>query len=183
VIIVDEKLEIGSIFHVHCYKHDGKVHKSWNEVVLICETDEFLICGNDNAKVIEADGRSWRTGEPAIIFYNKKNWYDVIAQLKKSGITYYCDIASPCVIDENVIKYIDYDLDVRVFVDGAFKIKDRGEYNYHKRVMSYSKGLDKVLKSELTNLIELIKNKKGPFEPGIIEKYYKQYNELKNSSK
>lgn len=52
--------------------------------------------------------------------------------VKANGIFYYCNIASPYVIDEGILKYIDYDLDLRVFNDGAFKILDRNEYNYHK---------------------------------------------------
>ena len=41
-------------------------------------------------------------------------------------------MASPYIIDENVIKYIDYDLDLRVFPDGGYKILD---YNDEKGVL------------------------------------------------
>ena len=62
------------------------------------------------------------------MFFYKKRWFNIIAQLKPNGIFYYCNIASPYVIDEGILKYIDYDLDLRVFNDGAFKILDRNEY-------------------------------------------------------
>ena len=31
---------------------------------------------------------------------------------------YYCNMASPYYLDEEALKYIDYDLDVKVFTDG-----------------------------------------------------------------
>ena len=36
------------------------------------------------------------------------------------------------IIEENTIKYIDYDLDLRIFPKGDYKILDKLEYEYHK---------------------------------------------------
>ena len=71
--------------------------------------------------------------------------------LKKDGIYYYCNIATPFIIEENTIKYIDYDLDLRIFPTGEFKILDKLEYEYHKKIMNYSKKLDKVIKGSIDN--------------------------------
>ncbi len=175
-----KKNKIGERYIIHSYKHDGSIHRAWDEAVLLDECDDYLVFGNDRTKVIESDGRSWKTKEPAIMYFFKNNWYNVIGQCKKDGIYYYCNIASPFVIDEKTIKYIDYDLDLRVFPDGAFKVLDRGEYNYHKNKMHYSDEIDLVLKEELSNLIELARNHKGPFEKSKIEEYYKIYKTHKN---
>jgi protein associated with RNAse G/E len=171
---------IGERYIIHSYKHVGSIHRAWDEAILLDETDEYLVFGNDRTKVIESDGRSWKTKEPAIMYFFKDKWYNVIGQYKKDGIYYYCNIASPCVIDQKTIKYIDYDLDLRVFPDGAFKILDRGEYNYHKNKMNYSDQIDTILKSELSALIELARAKSGPFEKEQIEYYYPIYKKYKN---
>ena len=172
----------GARYIIHSYKHDGSIHRAWDEAVLLDEQDDYLVFGNDRTKVIESDGRSWKTKEPAIMYFFKNNWYNVIGQYKKDGIYYYCNIASPFVIDDKTIKYIDYDLDLRVFPDGAFKVLDRGEYNYHKNKMHYSNDIDLVLKEELSNLIDLARNRQGPFEKKRIEEYYKEYRKYKNNS-
>ena len=52
-------------------------------------------------------------------------------------------------------------------------------YKYHKNLMGYSKDLDKVLKSELTNLIDRVRKKELSFAPGTVEKYYEEYKKLK----
>ena len=70
-------------------------------------------------------------------------------------------------------------MDLRVFPDGSFKVLDRGEYNYHKSKMKYSEEIDSIVKDELTNLIEKVRKKEFPFNSEIIEKYHKQYEELK----
>ena len=113
------------------------------------------------------------------MFFYKKHWFNVIGQLKKYGLFYYCNIASPYLIDGKVIKYIDYDLDLRVFPDGGFRILDRNEYNYHKKQMHYSNEIDTIVKSELSYLIEKKRAEDGPFQPGIIEKYYELYENVK----
>ncbi len=170
--------KVGDRLTINCYKHNGKIHRSWDEATILEIGEDYLVCANNKAKVTENDGRSYYTNEPAIIFFYKNRWYNVIAQLKSHGLFYYCNIATPYVIDENIIKYIDYDLDLRVFPDGGFRVLDRNEYKYHKKIMHYSDDLDLVLRSELSNLIELKRKDKGPFDKKTIDKYYQIYKEL-----
>lgn len=173
-----KKIETGERMVIHSYKHDGNIHRSWDEAVLLKKTDEYLVFGNEKTRVIESDGRSWKTKEPAVLIFFKNKWYNIIGQYKKDGIYYYCNIASPYILEEGAVKYIDYDLDLRVFPDGSFKILDRGEYNYHKTKMNYSIDIDKILKNQLSELIELARNKIGPFNPDIIQDYYKIYKKI-----
>lgn len=173
-------LKIGEVYQIHSYKHNGKIHRSWDEAVLLEIHDDYLIFGNNKTKVTESDGRTWRTKEPAVLYFFYNDWYNIIGQYKKNGIYYYCNIASPFIIEEGTIKYIDYDLDLRVFPDGSFKVLDRGEYKYHKRIMNYSEDLDVILKAELTNLIEIVRKKELAFKVGEIDRYCNLYNELKN---
>ena len=171
-----EQLEIGKKYQIHGYKHDSKIHRSWDEAVLLEIHDDYLIFGNDKTKVTESDGRTWHTKEPAVLYFFYHDWYNIIGQYKKDGIYYYCNIASPFIIEEDTIKYIDYDLDLRVFPDGSFKVLDRGEYKYHKNLMNT---IDTILKKELTNLINLVRRKELAFEQGTVEHYYEKYQELK----
>lgn len=171
----------GSKLQIHCYKHNGKIHRIWEESIVIEETDDYLICGNYKTNVIENDGRSYRTKEPAIIFFYKHNWFNIIAQFKEFGLFYYCNIASPYVFDEDTVKYIDYDLDLRVFPDGGYRVLDKNEYKYHKKIMNYSEELDIVINKELDKLIKMKVNNEGPFNKTILNKYLEEFEILKNS--
>ena len=172
---------VGDKFDIHCYKHNGKLHKVYDEAIYIAEENDYIIFANENVLVTTDDGKSWRTKEPAIMFFSKNNWFNIIGQVKRSGIYYYCNIASPYVIEERTIKYIDYDLDLRVFNDGSFKVLDRGEYHYHKKIMNYSGELDTILKNELTELINIVRAKAYPFNKESIKKYYQIYENLKKN--
>ncbi len=176
-----KKIEIGDRLTIHCYKHDGKLHRTWDEATILEINDEMLVCANNKTIVNESDGRVHQTNEPAILFFYKKRWFNIIGQLKKQGLFYYCNIATPFLIEDNIIKYIDYDLDLRVFPDGAFRVLDRNEYNYHRKLMKYPKELDIILKNELSELIEMKKNNIGPFNKEIIDKYYNLYENIKKN--
>ena len=153
-----KKMKIGDNYTIHCYKHDGHIYNSYEYSVLLDVKKDYIVFGNSKTNVIEAEGSYWRTKEPAIMYFFKDKWYNIIAQLKKDGIYYYCNIASPFVIEQNTIKYIDYDLDLRIFPNGSYKILDRLEYKYHKRIMKYSKNLDIVINNALSELIEFYKS-------------------------
>lgn len=173
------KICMGDNFQMQCYKHNGKIHRSWSEAVMLEENKEYIVLGNNKALVIEADGRTRRTREPAIMYFFKKKWFNVIAQLKADGISYYCNIATPYIIEDGTIKYIDYDLDLRIFNTGEYKILDRMEYKYHKKIMNYSDELDIAVKNGLNELIKLYKSGSDIFSTEKNMNYYKEYLELK----
>ena len=174
-----DELKVGNKYQIHSYKHDGTIHRAWDEAILLEEQDDFLIFGNDRTLVTESDGRTWKTKEPAILFFYKKRWFNVISQKKSDGIYYYCNMASPYILEDNTIKYIDYDLDLRVFSDNSYKVLDKSEYKYHKEKMKYTDEIDKILTEELKDLISIAKNKKDAFDKEYIEKYYKLYENIK----
>lgn len=176
----DGKMKIGDKYKIHCYKHNGNIYQASEEAVILDIKDDYIVCGNNMVMVTETEGRSYQTHELAIIYFYKNNWFNCIAQLKQFGLFYYCNIATPYCIDDNVIKYIDYDLDLRVFPDGGFKILDRNEYNYHKKKMQYPPEIDIIVKKELEKLIEMKKNNEGPFDKAQIDFYQNKYNELIN---
>ena len=175
-----DDLKIGDTLVIHCYKHNGLVYESSKIAYVLDIKDDYIVLGDENVLITKKDGRRWHTKGSAIMFFYKKRWFNIIAQIKNEGIFYYCNIASPFVIDDHALKYIDYDLDLRVFNDGAFKVLDRNEYNYHKKLMNYPKEINYIIKEELSNLIEMKKASEFPFNKESIEYYYDIFQKVKN---
>ena len=173
------KMCIGDNYQIQCYKHNGKIHRSWSEAVVLDVQKDYIVFGNKRALVIEADGRTRRTGEPAVMYFFKNKWFNIIAQLKKDGISYYCNIATPFIIEEGTVKYIDYDLDLRIYNTGEYKILDRMEYKYHKKIMNYSDDLDRAIKNGLDELIKLYESGSPLFKTETNLKYYEEYLKVK----
>lgn len=175
-------MKIGDSLTIHCYKHNGKIDRISGEATVIDITDDYIVCANNKVKITENDGKSHRTKEAAILFFYKKEWFNILAQLKKYGLFYYCNIASPYIIDGNIIKYIDYDLDLRIFPDGTYKVLDKNEYKFHKMKMHYSDDIDKIVQDSLKSLIKMKENGKNPFNKELIEQYYEKYLKLLQKS-
>ena len=169
-----KNLCIGDKLEIQCYKHNKKIHRAWEEAVVLDVKKDYIVFGNNKTLVIESEGTTWRTKEPAIMYFFKNKWYNVIAQMKKDGIYYYCNIATPFIIEENTIKYIDYDLDLRIFPKGEYKVLDKLEYQYHKKKMGYSKDLDKVINGAF--MFDRVKNEE------YLKLYLKCKEEAKNSN-
>ena len=119
-----KQLKIGSKLSIFAYKHNKELHRMWMSSEIIKKEKNLIILGNLRTKVIEANGKSWMTKEPSITFFSSKYFFNIIDMIKKDGIYFYCNLSSPSVIDSEGLKYIDYDLDVRVTPDFKYAILD-----------------------------------------------------------
>ena len=166
---------VGKDLQIQSYKHDETLHRIWEKATVVEQTDEYVIVINKRTKVIEANGRFWHTREPSVSWFYKNNWFNIIGIIKKEGLHFYCNIASPYLVDEEALKYIDYDLDIKVLDDFSYTVLDRNEYNKHMEKMHYSKELKVILERELIHLKKMIDNKEGPFNKKVVDDWYTIY--------
>lgn len=184
------KLKSGKKVQIHSFKHDGSLHRVWISSFVIDDTNPFLITGNQKTKVIESDGRSWYTKEPAIIYFFEKEWFNIIAMLKKDGIHYYCNISSPYVYDGEAIKYIDYDLDIKVYPNHKLFVLDQKEYDEHSQKMNYPEDIKMIIDHSMEKLKKMINDRVEPFDRKSVlkqhdafKKILKNYQEKANINK
>ena len=48
------------------YKHNGDLHRVWQQAFVVKETNDSMIVINDRVNVVDGDGRRWKTKEPAV---------------------------------------------------------------------------------------------------------------------
>ena len=97
--------------------------------------------------------------------------------IKEDGVCFYCNIASPSLIDHDVIKYIDYDLDAKLFPNGEVRLLDEKEYAHHREFYGYDDELDAILKHTISDIVERMKKRLFPFDENLAKDYYNQFNE------
>lgn len=165
--------------YVQSFKHDGSLHRTWCKAFVLESDEEKIVAVTDRAWVIEADGRKWITREPAVCFFYKKKWFNVISMIRHSGIYYYCNLASPSLFDGEAIKNIDYDLDVKLYPDRSYSILDEDEYKDHARMYVYSEDVMAVVEKSMDQLIEMMEKEVAPFNKECINRYYQLYLDLK----
>ncbi|MEM5144915.1 biofilm phosphatase Bph [Enterococcus faecalis] len=168
----------GEFVTIQSYKHDGHLHRTWRDTMVLKTSEYSLIGVNDHTLVTDSDGRRWVTREPAIVYFHKKYWFNIIAMIREKGVSYYCNLASPYVLDDEALKYIDYDLDIKVFPDGEKRLLDVDEYEFHSKLMDYPEDIDFILKENVKTLVDWINNEKGPFSPEYVDIWYQRYQQL-----
>jgi hypothetical protein len=164
---------------IHSYKHDKSLHRIWKNATILEENDEYFVVANQRTKVVESTGRFWYTREPSVAFFFKNHWYNVIAIIKNEAITYYCNVGSPALIDEEALKYIDYDLDLKVDSDYSYKILDIYEYKMHQKLMNYPEDIKMILAKEMLNLKSRIDKRLIPFNPKLVMSWYQKLLDMK----
>ena len=162
---------------IQAYKHNEELHRQWTHSYVVQDNEDYFVLVSIRAAVVESDGRKWHTKEPAIFILSKKKWFNVIAMLKENGICYYVNIASPAIYDKHFIKYIDYDLDIKLYEDGTTRLLDVSEYKKHADEQGYSEDIKNILQKSVNNVYELINKKEFPFCDEEIQKLYKKFEE------
>ncbi|MCQ2747697.1 MAG: DUF402 domain-containing protein [Mycoplasmoidaceae bacterium] len=97
-------------------------------------------------------------------------------------INYYFNVASPYIFEEDAIKYIDLDLDVRVIDVNSqleiIKVLDEREFEAHAKQMLYPKKLITKSIDVKDEIIKKLENKEFQriFNEDIFKKLEKQIN-------
>ncbi|MEN1938191.1 DUF402 domain-containing protein [Paenibacillus sp. 102] len=165
----------GEKVQIHSYKHNGSIHRMWEETTILKGTQSLVIGANDRTVVTESDGRTWITREPAICYFHSNYWFNVIGMLREEGVYYYCNLSSPFAYDSEALKYIDYDLDIKVYPDMTYTLLDEDEYEKHSQMMKYPPVIDTILKRNVEYLTQWIHQRKGPFAPDFVDMWYERY--------
>ena len=95
--------------------------------------------------------------------------------LRETGTYSSCNLASPVLYDGKAVKYIDYDLDYKIFPDGTVVLLDEDEYAQHSREMNYPEEIDGILKKYQKELLDLYNNRQECFSHQDNEERFSDY--------
>ncbi len=160
---------------VQAYKHDGSFHRQWSPAYLAFENEDFWALCSRNSQVTEGDGRKWITREHAVFFLFKKKWFNILAMRKEKGVVFYVNIASPTILDQGFLRYIDYDLDVKLYPDGVIRELDEKEYRAHIARFQYPLWIqEKCLQAE-KEIEHMMKEGEPPFNEELCRKIFSEF--------
>ncbi|ADE19422.1 hypothetical protein MCRO_0084 [Mycoplasma crocodyli MP145] len=165
-------LKIGTMLNVQAYKYDGVLYRQWNSAKVLNNNSKHLVLFLLKARVSDIDKKRWAYRDPVLWFFPKNNLFNAVVLLRKNGPYIYINVASQPVIEDDVLKYIDFDLDIKYYPNKELKLVDREEYYKNKKQLKYPKKLQKMIYEELTELINLYNNYSYIFDNKVID-YYK----------
>jgi protein associated with RNAse G/E len=169
---------------IKSFKHDGSLHRIWLENWRIPEdrlhpehaAESAIVLLNDHTPIREADGKEWISRVPAVVIFLPDEWFNVVALLEDKGIRYYCNVASPPYQYQDVLTYIDYDLDAVMMPDGSLHELDREEFNRHRVDYRYDGAVVEQAERALERLKDRMSRRCPPFGDELIRRYYQDWN-------
>lgn len=178
-----EQIKIHSIINVQAYKEDGTLYRQWNGVKIIESSPELIVLFMYKTKVEELTGQRWVIREPVLWFMPRDRFFNTTGLIRRSGTYFYTNIASPPIFEDNTIKFIDYDLDIKAYPGQKVKLVDVGEYEFHKEKFKYSPKLMAIIDQTCKDILKLIKMKEEFFDETVIDTYIKELVDNKDLSK
>ena len=165
---------------IKSFKHDGHLHRMWLENWQIPKEqldpahaeESMIVMVNSHTPIQEASGETWVSKVPGVSFFIPKTWYNIVALIEPAGVRYYCNIASPPYMQDDILTYIDYDLDVIVLPDGTVQVVDQADYEHNKALYHYSELVEKKVNGGLEDLLARIKADQPPFQEELIYRYF-----------
>lgn len=168
------KLKIGSMINVQAYKHNGFLYRQWNGAKVIFQNKRHIVLFLYGTKVTEfnRENNGWKYNENAIWFLPKNSFYNAIVLFKENiGKYYYINMASKPIFEDNTIKFIDYDLDIKCYPGKNLQVVDREEFSQNSKLMNYSDEIKTKIYEEIKNIIEDYNSFSYFFNDEIIDYY------------
>ncbi|TDV24456.1 hypothetical protein BCF59_0427 [Mycoplasmopsis mustelae] len=169
-----KKLQIGAMVNVQAYKHDGFLYRQWTNAKVIFHNKKHVVLALRGTRVLESrnSAKGWKYKDDAIWFLPKRSLYNTIVLLKKGvGSLYYTNIASYPIFEDNTIKFIDYDLDLKSYPNKDLQIVDKEEFKTNSNKFNYSHRLKEKIFNEITEVVNLYNNEAYFFNEEIILYY------------
>ncbi|WP_306766869.1 DUF402 domain-containing protein [Metamycoplasma neophronis] len=161
--------EMGQITSIQAFKYDGTLYRQYEGAKIIANLDDFVVVLLVKSKVME-ENINWVVSDPILFFFAKNRFYNASITLNKEKNNYtYINLASPFYIDNGIIKYIDFDIDIKSYVDKDFNVIDWQDFKNSIVKYNYSLKLIYKIYDELDFLQEQHCTKSGIFSKKLID--------------
>ncbi|UUD36094.1 DUF402 domain-containing protein [Mycoplasmopsis citelli] len=169
-----KNLRVGQMIDVQAYKFNGFLYRQWNSAKVIFNNSRHIVLFLCNTKVSDYNKKinHWKYTEHALWFFPKNSYFNAILLLKQNaGIYHYMNIASKPIFEDQTLKFIDFDLDIKCYPEKDLQIVDRDEFLRNIVQMKYPKKLKKIVFEEVKNIFSLYTDYKYFFNPEILIYY------------
>ncbi|MDQ0513675.1 protein associated with RNAse G/E [Mycoplasmoides fastidiosum] len=153
-------------YMVHAYKYNGWLYRIVEYPYLLYETPTILCLylppkSVYSIKSEEDSARSfcYNNSVPRFWFFFKKKWFNIVVHVFEDRHSFYVNIASPYIIEEGAIKYVDLDLDFRIQSNDHCKVLDQTELVANIKKWKYPKRLINKIDEARREILYLIQTK------------------------
>lgn len=156
---------INNAVTVNSRKIDNKIHKSWNARVIEENKSSIILYGEFEEEIRHQHLGVIKPGTKSYEYYWFERWYSIFRFHEPDGSlrNFYCNVNQPPVFENNILDYVDLDIDVIVWKDKQRQILDIDEFESNAKKYRYSEQIVKKALESLRELLELIEKQQFPF--------------------
>lgn len=160
----------GERFIVRVLKYDGTTYRSWHAQLREIRDQLLILDAEFDADVQHESLGEIPKGTRTIEYYWLDRWYNVFQFLEDDGRTklFYCNINTPPVVEEGVVRYVDLDIDLLVKPDLSYEVLDLEEFYTNAQRYGYSDELKKRAQAAVEDLKVMIEGRHFPFALELI---------------
>jgi hypothetical protein len=150
---------------VNSRKYSGEISRSW-KVELIEKRESLLIfVGAFEKEIRHPKLGVIRPGTISHEYYWLDRWYNIFKFHEPEGElrNFYCNLNMPPKFENNVLDYIDLEIDVLVSRNFVVEILDRDEFEENSKLFGYPADLIAKTFTTLDEVLEIIENREFPF--------------------
>jgi protein associated with RNAse G/E len=150
---------------VRVLKYDGAEHRSWHAHLARRASHLLVLEAEFDVDVQHDILGEIRRGMRTIEYYWQDRWYNIFRFLNDDESTriYYCNVATPALVDGNVISYVDLDIDVLVNHDLSYQVLDLPEFEANAERYGYPDEVKRNASDAVEEIVSIIRERQFPF--------------------
>jgi uncharacterized protein len=150
---------------VRACKYDGREHRRWPAQLIEQEGPLLVLDAYFPEEVVHDLLGTIPSGTHSLEYYWLDRWYNVFRFGRQNGElrNYYCNVNLPPQFENNVLSYVDLDLDILVAPDYSYQILDREDFEAHAELYDYPADVRANAMQAVNELVAMIESRVFPF--------------------
>src|SRR5215213_10589214 len=150
---------------INSRKFDGKIQRSWKADFIEKHDSLLFLVGEFEEEIHHSKLGVIRRGTISYEYYWLDRWFNIFKFLEPEGElrNYYCNLNMPPKFGNDVLDYIDLEIDVLVSKNFDIEILDLDEFEENSKLFEYSDDLIAHTFKTLDELLKIIEIRAFPF--------------------
>jgi uncharacterized protein len=150
---------------VRVLKFDGTEYRRWNARLASRQGSLLVLEAEFDVEVIHELLGTIPAGTRTIEYYWLDRWYNVFRFLKDDDRTslFYCNINVPPRFEDDVLTYVDLDIDILVNPDLSYQVLDLDDFERNVSLFGYPDETCRRAKLAMNELVSMIAARDFPF--------------------
>lgn len=150
---------------VRTFKYDGTEHRRWRAQIAQRKGSLIILDAKFEKEIQHPLLGTIAPETQSIEYYWLDRWYNIFRFVEPAGAlrNFYCNVNVPPVFEDDVLSYIDLDIDILVAPDFSYSILDEDEFMANAERFSYPVEIRERSQEALKELINLIETRAFPF--------------------